>query len=185
MKYELKRLQESDSITLYDFFANLPDENGNVKEHYMSKSEFAEIVKKRIDNVDGSKLQNSDFPEILYIFYVNDIPVGFVKLRPKLTFKLKMRGGNISYGLLKKYWGLGYAKIMLGEVLKCAKKMGLKRVLLTSYDDNIPSWKVMEHNNAVLTKTVPEQHSGKLVRHYWIEIENQINKKLKEKEFEK
>ena len=61
---------------------------------------------------------------------------------------------------------------MLALALKEAKKMGLKRVLITCDDINYGSAKVIENNGGVLENIVENNIDGEIIhtRRYWIDL---------------
>jgi len=57
---------------------------------------------------------------------------------------------------------------MLRLGLPEAKKIGLEKVLITCYDDNIASAKVIENNGGVFERFTEKE--GKKLRRYWITL---------------
>ncbi|WP_395690654.1 GNAT family N-acetyltransferase [Nocardioides sp.] len=88
--------------------------------------------------------------------------VGYLALRHALTPRLLEEGGNIGYAVRPSRRGEGHATRALELALVEAAALGLDRVLLTADDDNVASWRVMEHVGAVHEDTRGE------VRRYWI-----------------
>jgi len=172
MKIELRPLQESDTKLVYGLYKRLPkDENGAHNDASgLSEAEFAEWVKRRVRNAKGLDLPEGRVPSTLLILWVDGMPVGRCSLRHSLTPHLEQHGGHIGYHIAKEFRGKGYANIILAETLKHAKKIGLTKVLMTSAEDNVPSWKTIERNNGVLAKTEKDPHDGRLTRYYWITL---------------
>lgn len=63
---------------------------------------------------------------------------------------------------------MGFGNKILEQALSEAKKLGIKKVLLTCDDDNIGSAKIIEGNGGVLENKIDVE--GKTKRRYWIEI---------------
>jgi len=51
-----------------------------------------------------------------------------------------------------------------------ARDLGLKRVLVTADSPNVASWRIIENNGGILHGEKLSQHTGKLLRKYWIEL---------------
>lgn len=75
-------------------------------------------------------------------------------------------GGHIGYGIRPSERGKWYATEMLRLALLEAKKLWIERVLITCYDDNIASAKVIENNGGVFERYAEKE--GKKLRRYWI-----------------
>ena len=95
--------------------------------------------------------------------------VGTSNIRHALTEKLLMEGGHIGYGISPSHRRKGYATKILELSLKEAKKMGIKKALLTCDKDNIGSNKVIQKNGGIFRKE--QLVKGKLSLSFWIEIE--------------
>jgi predicted acetyltransferase len=165
MKIYLRAMECPESYEVYSLFQKIPaDENGFTNFAYgLSKKEFDEVVKKRIER--GKVEPNEEVvPDTTYVFFADDVCVGFIKLRHCLNDRLRKIGGHIGYGIAPEYRGKGYAKRMLAEVLKEAKAKGIDRVMLSCDDDNPASYKTIEANKGKLEKV----EDG--VRNYWIDL---------------
>ncbi len=146
MQVELKPLQLSDADTLYEFFQKLPaSENGkNNRAHGLSREEFTNWVQKEINYSQCKNLPEGYVPRTTFVMYVDNIPVGVSNLRHYLNEKLKKNGGHIGTHILPEYRGRGFGNIITLETLKKAKEIGIKRVLVFHYDNNIPAWRTSE-----------------------------------------
>ena len=92
--------------------------------------------------------------------------VGMIDIRHRLNDYLFKLGGNIGYSVRKSERRKGYAKTMLGLALEKCKELGLDRVLVTCYKDNIASAKTIMANGGVLEDEVIE--STGITQRYWI-----------------
>ena len=63
-----------------------------------------------------------------------------------------------------------------------AKKLDIPKLLVTCYDDNIGSRKVIEHNGGVFERYT--EHTGKTVRRYWIDTFRSEKELIKNLEIE-
>lgn len=96
--------------------------------------------------------------------------VGTCNLRHRLNEFLEKHGGHIGYSVRPSQRGKGYGKVMLGLVLKKARALGIKRVLVTCDDNNIASARVIEVNGGKLGDKIENENSQVLLRRYWIEL---------------
>jgi predicted acetyltransferase len=97
--------------------------------------------------------------------------IGRVNIRHKLNRKLLRKGGHIGYVIAGNQRNKGYGTQILKLALIKAKKMGLKKVLVTCNENNLASKKVIEKNggrfcNAIYVNSADEI---KTLR-YWINL---------------
>jgi len=168
MKIEFRPIQESDAGLIYNLFLNL--EWGKSPK---SESDFVLWVKQQVDKSKGIGLEEKYVSVSTYLLWIDDIPVGVSSIRlllnPTLE-QLEYDCGHIGYAIGSDFRGRGYANILIAETLKQAKEKDIEKVLITTDDDNIPSWKAIEHNGGILYKTEPDPENGKLTRYYWITL---------------
>ena len=84
--------------------------------------------------------------EFLYGIFLqkNKEHIGNIKLGP---INYVHKNANISYFIgNKNYWGKGYAALAIAEVIKIAKKKGLKKLQANFHEMNYASKKVLEKN---------------------------------------
>jgi len=108
-------------------------------------------------------------PESVYWLVDGDKHVGRISIRHKLNATLLMNGGNIGYEIRPSRRRQGNGTLMLGMALPIARSIGLTKALLTCFDFNIGSWKIMEKNGAVLQDIVVGD-DRELMRRYWIHL---------------
>lgn len=77
---------------------------------------------------------------------------------------------HIYYEIETHHRGKGYAKEALRELKSAARKLGLTEIILVVSEDNIPSQRVIEWNNAELLD-VGEGHDGRKYRKYRIVLQ--------------
>ncbi len=108
--------------------------------------------------------------------------IGMVNLRWNLNEWMLNYGGNIGYGIRPTERMKGYNKINLYLCLLKAKKIGLKKVLLTAYDDNLGSINTIKALGGVLeNKVLDYKGSNKFLGRYWINVNESI--KIYENEY--
>lgn len=106
---------------------------------------------------------------MLYGFLDGEI-VGRVSVRHELNEALRKRGGNLGYSVAPKFRGKGYATEMVAQALDFCRKLGLKSILVTCTDDNVPSWKIIEHFKGQLENRIMDDGHKTIVRRYWISL---------------
>ena len=79
-------------------------------------------------------------------------------------------GGHIGYAVVPRERRKGYGTEMLRLGLEKAKKLGIKKALVTSDETNIGSKKIIEKNGGVLENQVPNPETGIDKFRYWIEV---------------
>jgi len=117
------------------------------------------------------KKKNKYKNEFLYGIFLKKnyfkIHIGNIKLGP-IDFIHKT--GEISYFIgEKELWGKGYATLAIKEIIKVAKKIGLKKLKAGLYEMNIGSKKVLEKNNFKLEGKMKSEifYEGKRYNSYW------------------
>ena len=110
-------------------------------------------------------------PSSLYYAYDEDrnIMVGAVNIRHYLNDKLLFDGGHIGNGVRPSERRKGYGTLIISLALKECKKLGINKVLITCYKDNIGSKKSINNNGGILENEVIDE-DGKKVLRYWISL---------------
>lgn len=119
----------------------------------------------------GIDLPEGYVPATTFWLVEDGAMVGYGNIRHRLTPALERHGGHIGYAVKTTKWGKGYGTIQLGLLLKEAANLGIEKVLLTCYDENIASARVMEKNGGILQDTIESIIDGvpRRVRRYWID----------------
>lgn len=101
--------------------------------------------------------------------------IGMIDLRHELSGYLLKYNGQIGYSIRPSDRGKGYAPQMLSLILKEAKYLGFKRVLVCCNKDNIQSAKVIQKCGGLLENEVVHEFSPPdkpdIIQRYWIGIE--------------
>ena len=126
-----------------------------------SKTRIRKFVKKK----------NKSNNEFLYGIFLKknnlNIHIGNIKLGP-INFTHKI--GEISYFIgERELWGKGFTTLAIKEIIKIAKKKGLKKIKAGLYEMNIGSKKVLEKNNFKLEGKMKSEiiYKGKRYDMYW------------------
>lgn len=155
-----------DGLDVYEMLQEIPaDENGFQNSAYgKTATEYASWLKRRVDLSRGAALEKWQVPETTYWLYVDGHPVGFGKVRHRLTEALLKAGGHIGYAIRPSSRGKGYGNIILKLLLKKARGLGLEKVMLDCLVGNVYSRKVIEANGGSAEK---EEKSRV---YYWITL---------------
>lgn len=152
-----------------DFIKNGKTEDyrkGYIKQLEVSKK--SEFFKRLKQDGQDKNLPKGTVPQTQYWAIANNKVVGRVNLRHRLNKRMKEGVGHIGSAVRPSEQGKGYATEMVFQILKKAKKLGLKKVLRIADSDNIPSRKLIEKTGGVFKKEVAFE--GVKVRHYWVTL---------------
>ncbi len=96
-----------------------------------------------------------------------NIFVGAINIRHYLNEGLLKDGGHIGDGIRPSERRKGYATEMIKQALPICKKLGIDKVLMVCYKDNIGSQKSIIKNGGILENEIPSDN-GKIDQRYWI-----------------
>jgi predicted acetyltransferase len=97
--------------------------------------------------------------------------IGVLQIRHSLTPFLEAEGGHIGYSVRPSERGKGYATRMLGMALDEARRLSLKRVLVTCDKRNVASARVIQKNGGRLeNEIVSRLPNREITQRYWIEL---------------
>ncbi len=112
----------------------------------MSFEEFKKWLKQQDDWSRNENLPAGYVGQTCFWLVVDNVPVGFGKIRHALTSQSKQIGGNIGYAVSSLYRGKGYGSILLHKLLEKADEMRVEEKLLTVEKYNYASKRVIEKN---------------------------------------
>jgi predicted acetyltransferase len=135
---------------------------------------FPEDLEEIINNAQlcsqGKNLSKGWVPYDIYWLIDDNKFIGIANIRHKLNDNLLKGGGHIGYEIIPSKRKLGYGNQILRLSLEKIKKLGIKKVLVTSFDKNIASWKIIEKNGGRLENKVKIKSEKGLTRRYWINL---------------
>ncbi len=144
----------------------------------MSHSEHLQVLN---DQKDPSKIPSHRVPStMLYAFIDNQI-IGRFNIRHELNDHLMQRGGHIGYAVSPAHRKKGYAKKIFALGLQFCAEKGMKKLLVTCSDENIPSWKIIEKFHGSLENRIFDQEEDEYVRRYWIDVEEALRPRYQTK----
>ncbi|OAN13310.1 acetyltransferase [Photobacterium jeanii] len=159
---------ETEFLQFYADYEHNDKENG---EYYRDgKLNFPKYVQSLLDEAKGINLKDGYVPcNHFWLIDKNNSILGIIRVRHNIdTEFLANEAGHIGYDIAPSCRGKGYGKSMLKQALAEARKLGLKKALITADKHNIASRKVIEANhgefeNYVEGKVIP----GSIAR-YWV-----------------
>lgn len=95
--------------------------------------------------------------------------VGIIQIRHKLNEHLLLYGGHIGDSIRPSERRKGYATEMIRLALNERKNLGIFKVLMVCYVDNIGSEKSIINNGGVLENIV-EDEDGNKIKRFWIDL---------------
>lgn len=136
----------------------------------MTENEFDGYVKRRLDQSKGINIKEGRVPATEYWLVDGNEFIGKISIRHYLNENLRKMGGHIGYTIRPSRRKLGYGTKMLSLALLEAKKLGIRKALITCDKTNIGSVKMIEKNGGIL-ENEEAQDDGRPPRlRYWIEI---------------
>lgn len=132
--------------------------------------DFPAYLRGLLDGARGVGLAPGGVPHSTFWLTSGRRPVGVSRVRHRLTPDLEDEGGHVGYDIRPSERRKGYGKLILRLTLAEARKLGLRRALLTCDADNLASAKVIEGNGGRLQDRAVSKRSGKLISRYWIEL---------------
>ena len=133
------------------------------KENYKDFEKY--IVSLESENNENGLVSDSTF---FALDTERNIFVGAINIRHCLNESLLLNGGHIGDGVRPSERRKGYATEMIRLALEECKKIGINRVLMVCYKDNIGSAKSIINNGGILENEVVVD--GVVEQRYWIEL---------------
>ncbi|MGI9416758.1 MAG: GNAT family N-acetyltransferase [Geminicoccaceae bacterium] len=96
--------------------------------------------------------------------------IGEAGIRYRLNDFLLQIGGHVGYGIRPSFQQRGYGTLILKLALDRLRACGIDRALVTCYDHNVASARVIEANGGVFENLIDDPRGGGKSRRYWIEL---------------
>jgi len=174
---QLRKLSKDDGQLEFDYMLNLPENengfhSGIEKEELLNLSTFKNWLIKRDNESLGIDIPDYYVPQTTYWVENNGEIIAMGKLRHRLNDYLEIDGGHIGYGGVAPHnRNLGIGTETLRLLLQEAKAIGLPSVLITPYEHNLASRRIVEKNGGVLTQIIENPwEAGIRCCHYWIDL---------------
>ena len=150
MKVELKQANVNMAEREYAMLQGILDiENGFTNPAYnLSYKEYKNWLQDADNHSKGLNLPDDWIPYTTYFLYIDDIPVGYGRVRHSSSEYLEtvVGAGNIGYGISKSYRGKGYGDILFKELLKKCKEYEYKEIKLFPLKTNEATIEIMMKN---------------------------------------
>ncbi len=134
----------------------------------MSHADHLQILK---DQKDKLKLPSHLVPSTMLYGFVSGEIIGRFNIRHELNAHLAERGGHVGYSVSPRYRKNGFASQMFQQGLEYCKQLGLKKLLITCSDSNVPSWKIIEKFGGSLENRIFDAGKNEFVRRYWLDFD--------------
>ena len=153
MTIKIRPFRKLESRAVYEMLQTITREENEAtnKVGGITFDEFKEFCKNAVQRAKGQKLPEGHIPQITYLIFDEDIPVGFGKFRPIMNeLCIKNRAFHFSYMIAPKHRGKGYATAFIAFIKKKALKRGLTEIRGTALIENMASRRGMEKNGGIL-----------------------------------
>lgn len=156
----LRKLSISDGPLVYRLLQRTPRlENGFYNGAFgLTYEEFKRWLIRQEEIANGINLEPDMVACTSYWLVVDQIPIGYGKLRHELNDGLRETGGNISYSIEPRKRGSGYGTLLLHDLLEEAKKQGQAEAIVTAYNYNDRSIAVAKANGGVNYRITKVKH---------------------------
>lgn len=153
MEY-LKQLSTNDGRVYYDMLQRIEAEifamhnevNGASYEDYLK------WLEKMDDWAHERNLPDGYVKQVTYWLMSNETPVGYVRLRFKLTEKSREYGGSFGYAIDPLYRKKGFGSILVRQIIELAKKEKIEEFFSMVDKNNIASNRIMSKNGGFIFK---------------------------------
>jgi predicted acetyltransferase len=142
-------------------FAEEGSKEGNI-------SNVEKYIKESRQHSKGVNLPKGYVSETVYWLIDDNQFVGRVGIRHYLSSDLKKLGGHIGYAIRPSKRKKGYGTQILKLALLKAKKLGIKKLLITCDENNIASRKIIESNGGKFKDKLRREDG--ITRRYWIKL---------------
>ena len=166
IQFQLREASQQDGQIIWNMLNEIgPGEQGFSNSAYnLTKRQFKAYLMRCEQYARAEQLEPGHVPQTTYWFFRENYPVGVLKLRHHLNENLRYQGGHIGYAIRPTERAKGYGKKMLAAGLDQAKKHRINEVLLTIFENNQASRKMVERNGGRLERI----QSG--ICYYWITL---------------
>lgn len=135
-----------------------------------SPDNLEEIIHKAKLHSRGKELPDGWVPYDIFWLVDGEEIIGITSVRHELNDFLKKFGGHIGYEIVPSKRELGHGNRILRLSLEKLKSIGVNKVLVTSFDKNIASWKIIEKKGGKLENKIQGENEKDITRRYWVEF---------------
>ena len=146
---ELRPYMLGESVEIYKMFQEVPE-----KEEYNQTNEFygldPESTRIKICEMMQKEYcintKTAESPSIIYVFYVDDRPVGFAGMKMKINRYWVVHSATIWYKIRPSERGKGYGTRLVDKLVKRANDFGLTYLNASTSIDNYASRRILVKN---------------------------------------
>lgn len=146
------------------WFALIMNVKGKLYLNVKTKPEYSDILRNTYEYIIPAYHMNKEHWNTIIVS--ENVDEDIVK---ELIEQLLLNGGHIGDGVRPSERRKGYATEMIRLALEECKKLGIDRVLMVCYKDNIASAKSIINNGGILENEI-EAEDGKIDQRYWISL---------------
>ena len=168
----LLRFDEIDELEYLIYIKECEDSGEKIVPMASARAEmsFDDFLKRMRERETDKVREKGLVPATLYFLVDEKNKIcGALDIRHELNEYLEKFGGHIGYGIAPSERKKGYGKIQLKLGLEEAKKIGLKKVLITCDDNNIGSAKTIEACGGIYNDTLADAEANRIKR-YFVEV---------------
>ena len=168
----LLRFDEIDELDYLIYIKEWEDSGEKIVPMASARAEmsFDDFLKRMRERGTDEIREKGLVPATLYFLVDEKNKIcGALDIRHELNEYLERFGGHIGYGIAPSERKKGYGKIQLKLGLEKAKKIGLKKVLITCDDNNIGSAKTIEACGGIYNDTLADAEANRIKR-YFVEV---------------
>ncbi len=168
----LLRFDEIDELDYLIYIKEWEDSGEKIVPMASARAEisFDDFLKRMRERETDEIRERGLVPATLYFLVDEKNKIcGALDIRHELNEYLEKFGGHIGYGIAPSERKKGYGKIQLKLGLEKAKKIGLKKVLITCDDNNIGSAKTIEACGGIYNDTLADAEANRIKR-YFVEV---------------
>ena len=168
----LLRFDEIDELEYLIYIKEWEDSGEKIVPMASARAEisFDDFLKRMRERETDKVREKGLVPATLYFLVDEKNKIcGALDIRHELNEYLEKFGGHIGYGIAPSERKKGYGKIQLKLGLEKAKKIVLKKVLITCDDNNIGSAKTIEACGGIYNDTLADAEANRIKR-YFVEV---------------
>lgn len=163
MEIRLPEITDKEEIISYIEEHYSHNENSLSASNMLTSTNYEDWVKRIHQNVNiPDEVWGKSYTYL--VFNDNKKLIGLLSIRYDLNEELVQKYGHIGYGVRPSERQKGYATKMLEYALKECKKLGMNKVILGCYKENIGSAKTILKNGG---KLIREENDYNEINNYW------------------
>lgn len=167
----LRQLEDKDEKAFFEGLKEWEDEDLSwytfAWKPGMPFSDMMILLQKEFNGID---LAPERVPHSMLYGFLDGKIIGRVSVRHLLNDYLRRRGGHIGYAVARRFRRNGYATEMVRQAIPHCKELKIPSLMITCSDNNIPSWKIIEHFNGKLEDRIWDDEDKEMIRRYWITL---------------